>query len=110
MLTEVSHAGILIDKIYFCPHSKAENCPCRKPEIGLIVRAQEELNIDLKNSFFVGDSPWDIETGARAEMQTIFIKNKRIQPEQYESRPDFVADDLLDAANYVLEQERKINY
>ena len=108
MLTEVSGAGILIDKIYFCPHSKAENCPCRKPETGLILRAEEELNIDLKNSFFIGDSPWDIETGARANMGTIFIKNNRIQPEQYESRPDFVAEDLLDAANYILELERVI--
>jgi D-glycero-D-manno-heptose 1,7-bisphosphate phosphatase len=106
MLTEVSRSGILIDKIYFCPHSKAENCPCRKPETGLVVRAREELNIDLKNSFFIGDSPWDIEAGAREKMHTIFIKNDRIQPEQYENRPEFMAEDLLDAANYVFEQER----
>ncbi|MDW7679933.1 MAG: HAD-IIIA family hydrolase, partial [bacterium] len=49
MLTEISRAGILIDKIYFCPHSLAENCPCRKPRTGLIQRAQQELNLDLKN-------------------------------------------------------------
>jgi len=108
MLTEVSRAGILIDKIYFCPHSKAENCPCRKPETGLILKAQEELDIDLKNSFFIGDSPWDIETGARANMSTILIKNDRIQPEQYESSPDYVAEDLLDAAEYILQCERKV--
>jgi len=107
MLTDVSEAGILIDKIYFCPHSKAENCPCRKPETGLIIRAQEELNIDLKNSFFIGDSPWDIEAGARANMSTILIRNDRIQPERYESSPDYVTEDLLDAAECVLQCERK---
>ena len=41
-------------------------------------------------------------------MRTILINNDRIQPEHFDSRPDYVAKDLLDAANYILEQERVI--
>ncbi|NOZ61449.1 MAG: HAD-IIIA family hydrolase [Calditrichaeota bacterium] len=108
MLTEVSRAGILIDKIYFCPHSLAENCPCRKPNTGLVMRAKEELNIDLKNSFFIGDSPWDIETGKNSGMRTIWIRNDRTaDPETWDVKPDFIVDDLLEAAELVLRLERE---
>ncbi len=108
MLTEVSRAGILIDKIYFCPHSLAEDCPCRKPKTALVMRAKEELNIDLKNSFFIGDSPWDIETGRNSGMRTIWIRNNRTaDPETWEVKPDFMVNDLLEAAELVLRLERE---
>lgn len=107
MLTEVSKAGILIDKIYFCPHSLAENCPCRKPKTGLVMRAKEELNLDLKNSFFIGDSIWDIETGKNAGMRTIWIENDRTpEVDFWETKPDFIVKDLLEAADLVLKLER----
>jgi len=103
----VSQAGIMLDKIYFCPHSKAENCPCRKPELGLILRAQEELNLDLSNSFFIGDSDVDILAGARAGMKTILIESERLpDAASLAIKPDFVARDLLKAAEIILKQER----
>lgn len=108
MLTEVSRSGITIDKIYFCPHSKAESCPCRKPEIGLILRAKEELNLDLANSFFIGDSDIDIQAGARAGMKTILIQSELApDPASMEITPDFIARDLLEAAEVILNHERK---
>ncbi|OQX86654.1 hypothetical protein B6D60_05720 [candidate division KSB1 bacterium 4484_87] len=97
-----------MDKIYFCPHSLAENCPCRKPNTGLVMRAKEELNIDLKNSFFIGDSPWDIETGKNSGMRTIWIRNDRTaDPETWDVKPDFIVNDLLEAAELVLRLERE---
>ncbi len=108
MLTEVSKAGILLDKIYFCPHSKTENCPCRKPEIGLVLRAKEELNIDLAHSYFIGDSEVDIETGANSGMKTILIKSEFVTDStSLEAKPDFVVKDLLEAAEIILRKERK---
>lgn len=108
MLTEISKAGILLDKIYFCPHSKAENCPCRKPEIGLILRAKEELNLDLSHSFFIGDSEVDIQTGAKAEMKTILIENELVvDAVSWGKKPDFIVKDLLEAAESILKDERK---
>jgi histidinol phosphatase-like enzyme len=108
-LTEVSKAGIMIDKIYFCPHSKAENCSCRKPEIGLILRARDDLNIDLSHSYFIGDSEVDIKTGLKAGMKTIFINNElAFDPSMPEVEADFVAKDLLEAAHIILQQEQEI--
>ena len=107
MLTEISKAGITLDKIYFCPHGKAENCRCRKPEIGLILRAKEELNLDLSHSFFIGDSEIDIETGVKAGLRTILIQSDLIPDlSMLEIMPDFVVKDLLEAAEVILKQER----
>lgn len=107
MLTEISRGGILIDKIYFCPHSKAEDCPCRKPKTGLIFKAEEDLNLDLKNSFFIGDSAWDIEAGKNVGLKTLFIKNERLpEPGKLPVKPDFVVADLLEAAELILQLER----
>lgn len=109
MLAAISQAGILLDKIYFCPHSKAENCPCRKPEIGLILRAKEDLNLDLSHSFFIGDSEVDIQAGEKAVMKTILIESE-LEPETalLEIKPNFFARDLLEAAEVILKQERGV--
>lgn len=74
ILKAVSDAGVMVDKIYYCPHSKSDGCPCRKPATALLIRAQEELNIDLKNSFVVGDMTSDIELGSRAGCKTVLVK------------------------------------
>ena len=109
MLAQVSEADIMLDKIYFCPHSKAENCPCRKPAIGLVKRAKQELNIDLSHSYFIGDSHIDIETGAISGMKTILIESELVpDPTSLETKPDFIATDLLEAADLILKQEREI--
>jgi glycerol-3-phosphate cytidylyltransferase len=74
MLSQLSHHGIMIDKIYFCPHTQAENCKCRKPEIGLVKRAEKELNLDLKQCIFMGDKESDMECGRRAGCKTILVE------------------------------------
>ena len=106
MLQEMSKFNITIDKIYFCPHSMAENCSCRKPEIALLQRAKEDLNIDLANSYFIGDRVGDIKAGKRAGTRTILIKSNYIG--ELEVKPDFVANNLVEAADLILEQERRI--
>lgn len=73
-MLEIFHKnGILIDKIYFCPHTEADKCSCRKPEAGMLFRAKEELNIDMTRSFIIGDQYGDILAGKRAGVKTIQI-------------------------------------
>jgi len=95
MLKQLSSHNILIDKIYFCPHSKSEKCSCRKPSIGLIERSREELNLDLKKSFVIGDKSSDILAGKKAGMKTILIGDDR------EAKPDFIARNLVEAATWI---------
>ncbi len=73
MLQELSDAGAHIDAIYYCPHSPDDECGCRKPKPGLLIRAAEELNIDLTNSWLIGDSEGDIEAGKAAGCKTFKV-------------------------------------
>ncbi|MBN1155797.1 D-glycero-beta-D-manno-heptose 1,7-bisphosphate 7-phosphatase [candidate division KSB1 bacterium] len=107
MLNKLHQNDILIDKIYFCPHSLAEECDCRKPKIGLIKRANEEMNIDLTHSYFIGDRLTDVETGRNANLKTILIKTDLYDASEIEAaKADYIVSDLLEAAQVILKQER----
>ncbi|MBH8565466.1 HAD family hydrolase [Nostoc sp. CENA67] len=76
----LAEAGILLDGFYYCPHHPngvvseyAIACECRKPKPGLILRAAAQQNIDLSNSWFIGDSLCDVEAGHSAGCKTILI-------------------------------------
>ena len=62
-----------IDHIYFCPHSKFQNCKCRKPKIKFLLQAKNKYNINFKKSFFIGDRSIDILAGSKVGCKTIFI-------------------------------------
>jgi D-glycero-D-manno-heptose 1,7-bisphosphate phosphatase len=70
---ELLKNGVILDAIYYCPHDSIENCECRKPAPGMIIEACADLNIDLANSYMVGDSPSDIAAGRKAGASTVRI-------------------------------------
>jgi histidinol-phosphate phosphatase family protein len=77
MLNELNKAGARIDAIYYCPHHPEDNCDCRKPKPGLILRAAHDFYIDLKNSWMVGDSDTDLEAGSAAGCKTIKVTDEK---------------------------------
>ncbi|WP_455392258.1 D-glycero-beta-D-manno-heptose 1,7-bisphosphate 7-phosphatase [[Eubacterium] cellulosolvens] len=77
MLNELNDAGAHIDAIYYCPHHPDDNCDCRKPKPGLILRAAKDFNIDLARSWMVGDSDSDLEAGAAAGCKTLKVTLKK---------------------------------
>lgn len=75
----LSPNGIAIDAIYYCPHRSDEGCTCRKPRPGLILKASAEHNIDLRNSWLIGDDETDIAAGKAVGCRTIMIhRNERL--------------------------------
>lgn len=62
-----------VDAIYTCPHDDADECECRKPKPGLVLRAARDHGIDLAGSFLVGDRAKDIVCGRAAGCATIFL-------------------------------------
>ncbi len=58
--------GTQIDSFYYCPHKPDEYCQCRKPNPGLILRAVEELKINLQKSWMIGDSETDVQAAIKA--------------------------------------------
>jgi len=105
--------NISITDIYYCPHKPDDKCDCRKPGTGNIVRAIAEHNIDAAGSYFIGDSQKDIQAGAAVGCKSILVKTGVNPPpfsaiQNWDPRPDFVADNILEAAQLVecLERSR----
>lgn len=77
METELGKVGAFVDAIYVCPHHTDKgfegerpeykcNCNCRKPKPGLLLQAAKDFNIDLSESYMIGDSLRDVEAGDNA--------------------------------------------
>ena len=66
-------SGTQIDAFYYCPHKPDENCYCRKPKPGLFKKASDELKIDLKSSWMIGDRDSDIEAALQVGCKPIKI-------------------------------------
>jgi len=93
-----------IDRVEVCYHpgKGLSDCDCRKPRPGMLQRAARELNIDLGQSWMIGDRWRDIDCGQAAGCRTIFID--RGYTEELRQKPDYRAKDLLEAAHLVLAQ------
>ena len=102
MMRQAAAVGGAIDKIYFCPHSKAERCPCRKPEPYFLTRAAEELNIDLSASYVIGDMTSDVQLGKNGGARSILVRTGRGGDDgMFNVAADYVARDLTDAAAWI---------
>ena len=62
------------DGVYFCPHTPSENCECRKPKPGLILQAVIDFQIDLSESYMIGNSETDIHAARNAGCKGILLK------------------------------------
>jgi len=65
--------GIHVAGTYYCPHAPDAGCNCRKPEPGLLRRAANELQIDLAQSYMVGDKASDCQAGLTAGCSAVLI-------------------------------------
>ncbi len=85
METELGKQGAYLDGIYFCPHHPHKgyegeieelkfDCDCRKPKPGMLLKAAEDLNINLEKSWLIGDSESDVQAGEAAGCKTIKIE------------------------------------
>jgi D-sedoheptulose 7-phosphate isomerase len=70
---DIAEDGAKLDAIYFCPHHPDEKCPCRKPQLGMILKASQDFDIDIAGSFVIGDSEHDVEMGRRAGCRTFRV-------------------------------------
>jgi D-glycero-D-manno-heptose 1,7-bisphosphate phosphatase len=94
-----------IDSIEICYHAGArygEVCACRKPSPGMLLRAAAEFNLDLHSSYLVGDRWRDVDCARAASCRAIFID--RGYDEQLRQAPDFVAQTLTEAVDFVLRE------
>jgi len=84
MIKKFNAEGITIKEVYYCPHSPEEKCHCRKPEIGMIEDAMQAYDIDLSNSWMIGDKQSDIDLAVNASIgKSVYIGNNLIENSTY---------------------------
>jgi D-glycero-D-manno-heptose 1,7-bisphosphate phosphatase len=108
MTQQLLAAGTRLDAIYYCPHTSADGCDCRKPKTGMLERAAKEHTLDLNRSVVIGDRQADIELARRAGARGILVRTGYGEGEylwnaaKWSFQPDFVAADLADAVHWIL--------
>lgn len=87
------------DGFYHCPHHPDERCSCRKPEPGMLMEARAEHSVDLKSSFVVGDRESDMLLAKAAGARGVLVRTGDAGGSE---NADFVANDLREAADWIL--------
>lgn len=85
-----------IKNFYFCPHDDFHSCECRKPKTGMLLRAATELDLDLNQSYLVGDRWKDIQAGQKVGCKCFFIDNNYDEPRPIS--PFYPVESLYQAA------------
>lgn len=114
MQTLLGKEGVYLDDIVFCPHHPhkgypEENpiykikCTCRKPDIGMLDECSKKYNIDLSQSWFIGDTTVDIQTGKNAGMHTALVKTGEAGKDgKYDAVPELQGNTLKELVDFIL--------
>ncbi len=100
ILQTIAPSGVDITKTYMCPHNLEDNCECHKPKPGMILQAAKEYDIDLSQSYTIGDRMTDIGAGLTAGTKTILVQTGD-PPVLASDEATYVATDLLDAIRWI---------
>jgi D-glycero-D-manno-heptose 1,7-bisphosphate phosphatase len=116
---ELEHDGARLDAIYYCAHHPSVgelpyrfDCDCRKPKPGLIIRAAADFDIDLAQSWMIGDRYSDIELARNAGVHAAFVLSGygrgewEYQRAAWKHEPDLMAEDLLEAVKRIVKSEK----
>jgi len=115
--SEVTAAGGRIDAVYCCPHQPKDNCACMKPLPGLLLRAQEDFHLNFSSGYVVGDTgAWDMVLARSVGCKAVLVRTGLGESSLKEYRhtwaninPDYIADDVLDAAQWIVTQDATIS-
>jgi histidinol-phosphate phosphatase family protein len=104
MIETITCHGGRIDAVLYCPHAPEANCECRKPRPGLLLKAANDLGIELSQSYCIGDKLSDLEAGRIVGCRTILVLTGKGRDQELSLLPKGcqVADDLREAVGLVL--------
>ncbi len=114
MQSKLAESSVELNAVYYCPHHPdaeieefKKNCSCRKPNPGMIEKAQLNFNIDLSMSFMIGDRYKDVIFGKQFGLKTIMVLTGygkgeyTYQRNSWDDGPDYICENLLEAAQYI---------
>jgi heptosyltransferase-2 len=101
--------GARLDGIYYCTHHPDDDCDCRKPALGMLEAARRDLSLDLSHSYVIGDKITDVQLAHHAGAKGVLVLTGygKDQIAGVDPSPDFVARDLFEAVEWVIEDVKK---
>ncbi len=115
MLAEINKAGGTVKAVYYCPHHPEAGCECRKPKPGMLTRAAREHNIELSDTYLIGDTTTDIEAGQSVGATTFLVLTGLGQESYYDYirrtdqngyRPEKIFTNLYTATRWLLKKQK----
>lgn len=102
MLEEFEKHNIKISQVELCPHAPDESCSCRKPDTGMIDNILKNYDLDLQNSWLIGDKNSDIECAINAGIGNHIQVRSGHDFDEEASKADFVLDSIKDIPKIIL--------
>ena len=113
METELGFEGVYLDGIYFCPHHPHKgyegevvglkiDCDCRKPKPGMLIKAAEDFNIDLSQSWMIGDGENDVKAGMAAGCKTVLVNGEGSDHKEGDFGQNYTCKSLLEFVEKLL--------
>ena len=101
---------IRIERTFYCPHVREDNCECKKPKIKYIREIVDGWNVDINNSWVIGDHPSDILFGINAGSKTVFLTSghgkKHFQELEAKGiKPTMISSNFLNVAQKIIEMK-----
>jgi len=101
MAAEFEKHGAKIAKVYHCPHSPEDGCDCRKPNPGMLLAAQREFDIDMKNSWMIGDKEGDIQAAIGAGVEHTILVRSGHEIDEKNTKATFVVNGVFDTIGLI---------
>jgi len=103
------------DGVYCCPHERKDKCECMKPFPGMAYKAKDDFDLDLKNSYIIGDTgAWDMVLAKNIGCKMVLVKTglggSSLNQYRYSWKdiiPNHIARDVLDGVNWILNLEKR---
>ncbi|NVM18065.1 MAG: HAD family hydrolase [Candidatus Lokiarchaeota archaeon] len=108
LISILNENNIAIEKTFFCPHVKEDNCDCRKPNPTFLKKIADQWDVDLESSWMMGDHPSDIQFGINRGCKTVYMitghGKKHLQDLEVRGIvPNLVHSNFFDAAKEILQ-------
>jgi D-glycero-D-manno-heptose 1,7-bisphosphate phosphatase len=113
LIRELAAVGGYIDEIFFCPHHPDEACGCRKPKPGLFHLIRDKYNVNLEDTFFIGDTATDVEVALAIGSKPLLVLTGKIGEKAFadyapaKTIPRF--KNLAEAVDFILAEEKSCN-
>ncbi len=117
MISDLREKGVVVSKVYYCPHLPEAiiweyrlNCQCRKPKTGLFWKAKQEFDINMSNSYAIGDKMRDLAICKETDIKGILLKSKNELYMKTSIKDNIViCNNLLQAANLIWKRDKGKN-